>query len=301
MKERMKLMFAYDGSDGANAALEHLRGGGFPPEGELLIAVVTDISKTVIPDVFELRALKPLVNSRLFGASVIYAKNRKIEGCKQARRLAKHAETRIREILPQWRVTHRPLVGDPVEELLQAAREWQPELILAGSRGRSAVSRFLLGSVSEQLALRSAFSLRIARPAEKSGAGKRLVIGVNNSAAVERVVETVCRRRWTAAAKARLISVDDGVAAGRVSHVFPYAAEMFEWAEERLRAAGLEVSISIKSGDVKTVLLDEARAWKAGAVFIPARGLSGAKTKAALDDAAYALATQAGCTVEIVR
>lgn len=55
----------------------------------------------------------------------------------------------------------------PKELILSEASEWGAELIVVGSHGRRGVSRFLLGSVSEAVALHAQCSVEIIRRARK--------------------------------------------------------------------------------------------------------------------------------------
>jgi nucleotide-binding universal stress UspA family protein len=55
-------------------------------------------------------------------------------------------------------------IGDPAKEVVAAAAEWSADLIVVGTRGRSSVSRFLLGSVAGSV-LRSAFCNVLVVPA----------------------------------------------------------------------------------------------------------------------------------------
>lgn len=57
------------------------------------------------------------------------------------------------------------LSGDPAEELQSYARELQPELLILGSHGRSALGRLFLGSVSEALLHRYNGPILVARQA----------------------------------------------------------------------------------------------------------------------------------------
>jgi len=51
--------------------------------------------------------------------------------------------------------------GAPVEEILEAARSWNPDLILVGSRGRHGVTRMVLGSVSHALLHQGKYPLMV--------------------------------------------------------------------------------------------------------------------------------------------
>jgi nucleotide-binding universal stress UspA family protein len=58
--------------------------------------------------------------------------------------------------LPLATVVPRVRLGDAAKEIVAEAAEWNADLIVVGTRGRSSVSRFLLGSVAGSV-LRSAF------------------------------------------------------------------------------------------------------------------------------------------------
>ena len=47
-----------------------------------------------------------------------------------------------------WRFVRE---GTPADEILAAAREWEPDLIVIGTHGRSGVSRVVLGSTAESV------------------------------------------------------------------------------------------------------------------------------------------------------
>src|SRR5208282_1159892 len=51
--------------------------------------------------------------------------------------------------------------GDVRETILDTAQEWKADLIVIGSRGRSGVQRFLLGSVAESVARHAPCSVEI--------------------------------------------------------------------------------------------------------------------------------------------
>jgi nucleotide-binding universal stress UspA family protein len=53
--------------------------------------------------------------------------------------------------------------GDIRETILDIAQEWKADLIVIGSRGRSGIQRFLLGSVTESVARHAPCSVEIVR------------------------------------------------------------------------------------------------------------------------------------------
>src|SRR6185369_10582246 len=77
------------------------------------------------------------------------------------RKTAKAAE-RIRSSFPDWMVKPEVQSGKPSDRLLVRADEWKPDLIVAGSHGRSAIGRLVLGSVSHHIVTDARCSVRIA-------------------------------------------------------------------------------------------------------------------------------------------
>ena len=79
------------------------------------------------------------------------------------------------------------------------------------------------------------------------------------------------------------------------------ACMMVEWAENELRAIGLQVSVAIEKGDPQRVLIEEARKWNADSIFVGGRKFSGAIERFRLGSVSTALVTKAHCSVEVVR
>lgn len=55
-------------------------------------------------------------------------------------------------------------VGDPRAVILDVAKAWGAQLIVLGSHGRRGIDRFLMGSVSEAVAIHANCSVRVIRP-----------------------------------------------------------------------------------------------------------------------------------------
>lgn len=62
-----------------------------------------------------------------------------------------------------YRVRQFPCVGPAAEEIMKVVNREQPDLIVTGAKGRSAVARFLQGSVSTKLVQQSTCSVLVVR------------------------------------------------------------------------------------------------------------------------------------------
>lgn len=293
----MRVMIAYDGTDYAAAAIDDLRRAGLAHATKVIIVSVVDALASNPPiSEFDLQSLA----SRRVEAVLSKVNFHRKSIIREAEESAAKAVKRLRAQFPEWEIAGEVLQGTPAVELLQKAREWNADLIVVGSHGRGAIGRFFLGSVSKKIAEEAICSVRIARRNFKkdSAAPTKIIVGANSLQDVEQVVREVGRYALSNQTEVRLIKVDDGVSAGRVSVVYPYAAAIIEQSVDELRAAGLAVSIDIKSGDLKTILLEEAENWEADSIFVVA---DGANDESGLSRTAAGLIKDANRTVEIVR
>ncbi len=165
MKQRMKLLIGYDGSDCAEAALDDLQRAGLPSEAEALVMTVADISlPPPPPSSFEIveQAREVHVPSDL----------RRIEAegsliIREARSVAERAVARLRANFPGWGITQgitlEAAVGSPARSLVKKANEWKSDLIVVGSLGQSALERFVLGSVSKRVLSEARCLVRVGR------------------------------------------------------------------------------------------------------------------------------------------
>lgn len=301
MDGRMKVMIAYDGSNYANAAIDDLGCAGLPPEGLALIVSVADVSKTAIASSYDIGVLRKFVSKRLLEETIALTQKETARTQNDAKKFAIHGYELVLSNLPNWSVNNQITVGNPASELLKTADEYKPDLIVVGSHGRSAIGRFFLGSVSQKVAEGANCSVRIGRQnSEKDkDVPNKVIIGASSLPDAEEVIRAVSRRVWAEDTEIRLIVADDGISAGRVSAVYPYAKAIFEQSVERLSAAtGAGVSVDIRSGDTESILLREAENWKADSIFIVNESEIGEK---GLGKLAANLLTGAKCTIEIVR
>ena len=139
----MKLLIAYDGSECSEAALDDLRQAGLPKSGTAQIISVAEVWLPPPGMVDEGE-----IESEYIEEIVTRHRERSEKLVNESSVHARHAESRVRIALPGWNVKSSATYGSPAWEILAMADEFQTDLIVVGSHGRSALSRFFLGSIS---------------------------------------------------------------------------------------------------------------------------------------------------------
>jgi nucleotide-binding universal stress UspA family protein len=285
----MKILIAYDGSSCADSALEDLRRAGLPRQSEATVLSAAEL-------------WMPVLESIGAGeATIVEALPISLE---KAESLAQRACDRVQSYFPDWTVKAEARSGAPASVIIERACEWRPDLIVVGSHSRSALGRFMLGSVSQKVVTEAHCSARVARGSGSDAqAPARLLIGVDGSPDAGAAVTAVAARVWPADSKARVVIALDDVVSEIIDHIEGGRAwihETIEAAGARLRAAGLTVSSLIRKGDPKTILPSEAASWGADCIFVGARGLRWFE-RFRLGSVSAATAARAHCSVEVVR
>jgi nucleotide-binding universal stress UspA family protein len=285
----MKILIAYDGSSCADSALEDLRKAGLPRLAEAAALSVSELWMPVLESV-------GAGEVRIVGALPV--------SLEKAESLAQRACERVQSYFPDWTVKAEARSGSPASMVIEKADEWRPDLIVVGSHGRSALGRFMLGSVSQKVVTEAHCSVRVAHDrGSDAEAPAHLLIGVDGSPDAEAAVTAVATRVWPADSDARVVIALDDVVSEVIDQIEGGRAwihETIEAAGARLRAAGLTVSSQIRKGDPKSVLPDEAASWGADCIFVGARGLSRFE-RFRLGSVSAATAARAHCSVEVVR
>jgi nucleotide-binding universal stress UspA family protein len=311
----MRILIGYDGSEAAGAALDDVKRAGLPRDSEVLVVSVADLLMSS-PPIEEVAT--QILTSRRVASALKQAQTHGERAIKEAEEFAAKAVEWLRQEFPEWQVKSRVMAGTPAWELIDAANEWKADLVVVGSRGRSALKRFFLGSVSKRVVTDSRGSVRVART--KSGidqyAPPRIIIGVDGSPAAEQAIYAVGQRIWPDGAEVRLVAVDDGTPPVQITALLPQAAElinnyyqkresrvsaMLEWATNELNAINLKTSILTEKGDPKKVLLAEARKWNADSIFVGTRDFKSGFERFRLGSVSTAVVTNAHCSVEVVR
>lgn len=308
----MKILFCYDGSDCADAALEDLQRAGVDTEAVVLVMSVADV---FVP---------PPINEEVDNTFPMYlpegikrARERARDKLGQAEDLAKRTSERIKSMFPGWNVSYHAEADSPAWAVLKKADDWKPDLIVMGARGHSVFGgRLILGSISQRVLYEARCSVRIGRASENNpDKPVRLLIGVDNSSDSYEAVEAVSNRHWPKGTEVGLLTVVDTVMPITSNPSEPSAMkwievadesnwnqvrEIFEPAAQRIRGAGLHAEVLIRRGNPADQILEEAHTWGADCIFVGARGTRGID-RLLLGSVSSAISARAHCSVEVVR
>lgn len=319
----MKLLVAYDGSECSEAALDDLVQAALPVEGEALIVSVAEVWLPPPNLNGDGTGIKLDIDSEKL-IREHYAKGKK--AVVEAETLADHARGRLQTLLPGWQVKSEATYGSPAWEILTRADEFKPDLIVVGSHGRSAVSRLILGSISQKVLIEAHCSVRVARGGGGGSGARtkvdptpvRVVIGFDGSMGAQAAVAAVAERNWRSGSEVRLVAVTDPVRPSAIGRFIPPIAHLVEevnqsereWMEKlaenallTLRGAGFAAaaSLHLHAGNPKQVLVEEAKNWGAHAIFVGANAFGSRVERFLIGSTSAAVAARAHCSVEVIR
>jgi nucleotide-binding universal stress UspA family protein len=276
----MRILYATDGSEGALAAAPLLNSLPLDEDCELVIL-------TVVPPGDEAKG--------------------------QA------AVTTTRDALSHCTAGLTPLIrhGHVADTILRTAEEHPTSLIVVGSRGLSAITRFFLGSVAERVARHASCSVLLARPLV--GELDKLIIGVDGSPDAERAVEWVKQFPLPPECEIRLVQVlpflEDLIRARMLlpPHLTGYQ-EAYGFAERQqqgaqtyleklavsLTGAERQTTTETRRGEPASALLDAVEEQKADLLIVGCQGLS-AIERFVMGSVSENVLRHARCSVVVVR
>lgn len=311
----MKILIGYDGSLCAEAALDDLARAGLPEVAEAQILSVAEVwlpppppsSYEIVEQAREVKVPSDLRH--------VYTKS--CEAAKAALASAERARDRVKAIFPRWEVSADSACGSAAWELVFKADNWKPDLVVVGSHGRTALGRFVLGSVSQRVLNEARCSVRIARgQVDQPNTPVRIIIGVDGSPGSEAAVKAAASRTWPSDSEVMLVVVDDPLVADYWGKLIPPLAKTIEedkqeekaWAKgiaarsrELLRQSSVKVTHMLREGDPKSELPRVAEEWSADCLFVGSTGFSNRFERFVLGSVSAAVATRAHCSVEVVR
>lgn len=270
MNKTMRILIAYDGSACSKEALQELSRAALPLECEAVVVSVCDA--IVLPEAMPAADVRSGPQTRVIAREIETivgeARSRALEAVREAQQLVDEAIQHVKANFPSWTVHGEAMVGDPRLAILKQAAQWNVELIVVGTHGRSAIGRLILGSVSREVAVAAPCSVRVARcSVERRGLPIRIIIGLDPSVGAHTIVKQVAHRIWPAGSEA-LIVADEYLKPEREETPMT-VREVSATVEEDLRAvAGLHVSSKIAAGDWERVLIAEAEGIGADCIFV---------------------------------
>src|SRR5581483_2300816 len=300
----MKLLIGYDGSAAADAAIDDLIWAGLPSDAEASVVTAADIWPGLPADEEREVTASGVAVALPLTRQVMTMARRAIEGSEKT---ARRGADRVRALSPEWTVTSSAIADAPHHGLIERSEEYQPDLLVLGPHGKSALGRFFFGSVSQKVLNHVHCSVRIGRPwrSEPSQAGGGnptsplrladksqpilLVVGIDGSSDAAAAARALGCRTWPAGTEVRAVSVIDlrmmTLSATDNWMTQLSAADLDEDPPSRmrravrhvvhdLREAGLKATAVVREGDPKTVLVEEAKRCGAHCIFLGGRGLS---------------------------
>jgi nucleotide-binding universal stress UspA family protein len=151
----MKILLATDGSEHSNAAVEEIANRPFPEGTEVLIMSAYENTAFIVS------------GSAVMGFAAGYEEAGNIT-MNLAEKAVKMASETIKEKNPALSVSAKVIIDFPKEAILKEGESFDADLIVMGSQGLGALSRFLLGSVSNAVALHARCSVEIVRMPDRN-------------------------------------------------------------------------------------------------------------------------------------
>jgi nucleotide-binding universal stress UspA family protein len=312
-----RLLIAYDGTECASAALADLPRAGLP---ERLEARVLTVSEEWVPELStepevegvgaaarepDAPVAAPVADTR--------AESRGMQALHAAQGRAADVAERLRGAHPGWDVQGEARAQGAAWGILESAREWDADLIVVGSHGRSTFGRVVLGSVSQKVIAEAPCSVRIARaPWTDGSAAVRIVVGLDGSTDALAAIDEVASRAWPAGSAVHLVSAIEPrkLRNGVIDDTFDPAAsgdpvvvairEQVARSRELIAGNVAALTSAIRIGEPVATLLEEAAGWGADAIFVGAKG-HGLLERIVIGSISAAVAARAKCSVEVVR
>jgi nucleotide-binding universal stress UspA family protein len=284
----MKVLFAFDGSECAEAAIDDLHRAGLPENTRLVVFSIEE-DWTLPPS-------KPEVIENI---------DRRKEHLARARRAA----ARLRWFHQSWDIEIEVAKGSPSAGIIEKAIQLKSDLIVLGSHGRGAPVGAIFGSVAQKVLREAPCSVHIARGRYMvPDCPVRLIIGVDGSKSDDEIVKIVCSRKWPKGTEVRLVngmvkrmpaaagyihsSIANSIVRKNEKNI--KAREAIDSALTMLKSAGLKTSFIAKDEDLNLILCREAETWRADCIFVGARAIEHHSIGFA------EVAANAYCSVEVI-
>ncbi len=168
------------------------------------------------------------------------------------------------------------LVGNPAVELVRRAREGNYDLLAMCTRGKRGLKRLVLGSVAEEVLRRTPVPALVVHPAADGSPRveiRKIVVPLDGSHRSGAVLDPVAELARAFDAKVEFLSVVSPTKRETLP-VETVAHNIFE-EQKKLKAAGIDVELSILYGGPATEILSFSRSHGADLIAISTHGRTG--------------------------
>jgi nucleotide-binding universal stress UspA family protein len=213
--------------------------------------------------------------------------------------------------------------GTPASEIVKSIERYHIDLAVLGTRGLSGLTRFLLGSVSEQALLHAPCSVMVVRGRGQSGGSRRsgplrILLAVDASpdaAAAERLLGELGMPKSAKVTLLHVVEKADHVtsrlfASGRadlaqlandVLQARKEAAQrLLDQVQKRLRSTGFSADAVLAEGHPAPQIIRAAQQRRVDLVVLGSRGMTGVK-RFLVGSVSRKVARHAPCSVLVVR
>jgi nucleotide-binding universal stress UspA family protein len=271
----MRALVAYDASGGAEEAVALVSSMRWPAGSAVRVVAVIEPSAALVPSV-------PLTPAGLVTSPEIESQIRA-----QLEIDMERVVTRLKaaDLDAEGVVLH----GRPATVIVDEARGFSADVVVAGSRGHGPIATLVLGSVSAELVDHSPCPVLVAR----RPSADRVLLASDGSAFAGHAETIVAQWPIFEGTDVRVLSVAEvvrpwhtGLAPTMYRQVVEaYASDLAKAktdqeaiarsAVERLTSAGRTANAKLRVGDAAAEIIDEASTWAADLVVLGSRGLTG--------------------------
>jgi nucleotide-binding universal stress UspA family protein len=307
--EPMKLLIGYDGSDHARGVLSDTRRAALPENVECIVltaseawASTSDVQAAELDDSYAIATAPPATRGTV--------------ALRDAAAIAEEGVEQLRAWHPHWNIVPESRADAPTWALLDRALEWRPDLLMVGTLGRGALSRVILGSVSQKVLAEATCSVRIARaPWTSTPAALRTIIALDSARDAMTTIRAAAHRSWPVGSAIHLLSalnlaltgydallqyINPADLIGGSSEELDALHARIDEATELLKPTGATITSEIRIGTAVSAILDVAQGWGADTIMVCARGHR-FLDRLVLGSVSASLARRAGCSIEVVR
>jgi nucleotide-binding universal stress UspA family protein len=232
-----------------------------------------------------------------------------------AQALVKNAADRL--IVQGLETSTHVIQDNPRTGIVDYAENWEADLIVVGSHGQSAITRFLMGSVAQAVVRHAPCSVEVVRQSIYDRAidarAMKILLATDGSEFSLVAAGSVASRPWPAGSEIKVISVAESIAPAIEEWYVDLslmdnlreaattsAGEAVLAAEKEISEKGLKVTGSVLNGFARATIVDEAKEWGADLIVVGSHGLRGV-SRILIGSVAETVAVHAHCSVEVIR